>query len=87
MVEEQTLVWAAHQVERWARRLALERGEGLSPGIRYSLICELPWSIWTKLSLRGTTQCRGVLRIRWHGCLTAEYPSWRGKVALSGSST
>lgn len=25
--EEQALVWAAHQVERWARRLAKERGE------------------------------------------------------------
>jgi hypothetical protein len=25
--EEHTLVWAAHQVERWARRLANEQGE------------------------------------------------------------
>lgn len=25
--EEQTLVWAAHQLERWAKRLAEERGE------------------------------------------------------------
>ena len=29
--EEQTLVWAAHQVERWARRLAEERGEDPPP--------------------------------------------------------
>jgi hypothetical protein len=29
--EEQTLVWAAHQVERWARRLAEERGEEPPP--------------------------------------------------------
>jgi hypothetical protein len=29
--EEQTLVWAAHQVERWARRLAKERGEPAPP--------------------------------------------------------
>jgi hypothetical protein len=29
--EEQTLVWAAHQVERWARRLAAERGEQPPP--------------------------------------------------------
>lgn len=29
--EEQTLVWAAHQVERWARRLAKERGKPASP--------------------------------------------------------
>ena len=25
--DEQALVWAAHQLERWTRRLALERGE------------------------------------------------------------
>jgi hypothetical protein len=29
--EEQALVWAAHQVERWARRLAKERGEEPPP--------------------------------------------------------
>ena len=29
--EEQTLVWAAHQVERWARRLAEERGQEPPP--------------------------------------------------------
>lgn len=29
--EEQTLVWAAYQVERWARRLARERGEPAPP--------------------------------------------------------
>ena len=29
--EEQALVWAAHQVERWARRLAEERGEEPPP--------------------------------------------------------
>lgn len=29
--EEQTLVWAAHQVERWSRRLAVERGEEPKP--------------------------------------------------------
>jgi hypothetical protein len=29
--EEHTLVWAAHQVERWARRLAKERGEEPPP--------------------------------------------------------
>ena len=29
--EEQALVWAAHQVERWARRLAKERGEDPPP--------------------------------------------------------
>jgi hypothetical protein len=29
--EEQTLVWAAHQVERWAQRLAEERGEEPPP--------------------------------------------------------
>lgn len=29
--EEQTLVWAAHQVERWARRLAEERGKEPPP--------------------------------------------------------
>lgn len=29
--EEQALVWAAHQVERWARRLAEERGDDPPP--------------------------------------------------------
>jgi hypothetical protein len=29
--EEQALVWAAHQVERWARRLAEERGDEPPP--------------------------------------------------------
>lgn len=29
--EEQTLVWAAHQLERWAHRLAEERGEEPPP--------------------------------------------------------
>ena len=29
--EEQALVWAAHQVERWAKRLAEERGEEPPP--------------------------------------------------------
>jgi hypothetical protein len=29
--EEQALVWAAHQVERWARRLAEERGDESPP--------------------------------------------------------
>jgi hypothetical protein len=29
--EEQTLVWAGHQVERWARRLAEERGDEPPP--------------------------------------------------------
>ena len=29
--EDQALVWAAHQVERWARRLAKERGEDPPP--------------------------------------------------------
>lgn len=29
--EEQTLIWAAHQVEQWAQRLAEERGEDPPP--------------------------------------------------------
>jgi hypothetical protein len=29
--EQHALVWAAHQVERWARRLALERGDDPPP--------------------------------------------------------
>jgi hypothetical protein len=29
--EEHTLVWAAYQLERWARRLAEERGEEVPP--------------------------------------------------------
>ncbi len=29
--DEQALVWAAHQLERWARRLAMERGEDPMP--------------------------------------------------------
>ena len=29
--DEQALVWAAHQLERWSRRLAMERGEDPMP--------------------------------------------------------
>lgn len=37
--EEQTLVWAAHQVERWTRRLAQERG--VQPPPRDQVLADL----------------------------------------------
>jgi len=37
--EEQTLVWAAHQVERWAQRLAKERG--VQPPPRDQVLADL----------------------------------------------
>jgi len=39
--DEQALVWAAHQLERWTRRLALERGEDPPPGTGARLDCQV----------------------------------------------
>lgn len=58
-VEEQALVWAAHQVERWARRLAEERGDEPLPRDEVLANLRNALSTWTRPSSRAIMLCPG----------------------------
>jgi hypothetical protein len=49
------LVWAAHQLERWVRRLARERGTPEPDPTPCSLSCATPSSTSTRRSSTGTS--------------------------------
>ncbi len=46
--DEQALVWAAHQLERWTRRLAMEGGDDPMPRDRVLADLGTLLSIWTR---------------------------------------